>query len=69
MPSSGAFWRIRRRRRAEPLDKEEPRIPLPRTPVNRGKKKAQGMKPWPSEEQPVWSSALLFFWDEPKLLQ
>ena len=35
MPSSGAFWRIRTQPRAAPLDKEEPRIPLPRTPVNR----------------------------------
>jgi hypothetical protein len=25
MPSSGAFWRIRRHPRAAPLDKEEPR--------------------------------------------
>jgi hypothetical protein len=34
MPSSGAWWRTRRRLRAAPLDKEEPRISLPRTPVN-----------------------------------
>ena len=30
MPSSGASWRIRRRHCAAPLDKEEPRTPLPR---------------------------------------
>jgi hypothetical protein len=30
-PSSGASWRTRRRLRAAPLDKEEPRRPIPRT--------------------------------------
>jgi transposase len=34
-PSSGASWQIRGRLRAAPLDKEEPRTPLPRTWVNR----------------------------------
>jgi hypothetical protein len=41
MPSSGPSWRIRRGPRAAPLDKEEPRIPLPRTPVNKGKTQAE----------------------------
>jgi transposase len=36
MPFSGASWRIRSHLRAAPLDKEEPRITLPRTRVNRG---------------------------------
>jgi transposase len=36
MPSSRAWWQTRGRLRAAPLDKEEPRIPIPRTPVNRG---------------------------------
>jgi hypothetical protein len=31
MPSSGAFWRIRRHSRAAPLDKEEPRTPFGRS--------------------------------------
>jgi hypothetical protein len=34
-PSSGASQRTRRRLRAAPLDKEEPRIPIPRTRVNK----------------------------------
>jgi hypothetical protein len=38
MPSSGASWLIRWCLLAAPLDKEEPRIPIPRTPVNRRKK-------------------------------
>jgi hypothetical protein len=36
MPSSGTSWRILRRIRAAPLDKEEPRISIPRIPLNRG---------------------------------
>jgi hypothetical protein len=39
MPSSGASWRTRRRLLAAPLDKEEPRTSLPRTRVNKGKRK------------------------------
>jgi transposase len=35
MPSSRASWQIRRGLRAAPLDKEEPRIHIPRTRVNR----------------------------------
>jgi hypothetical protein len=35
MPSSGASWRTRERIRAAPLDKEEPRIPLPRIRINK----------------------------------
>jgi hypothetical protein len=35
MPSSRASWQICRRLRAAPLDKEEPRIPLPGTWVNK----------------------------------
>ena len=35
MPSSGASLRIRRQPSAAPLDKEEPRIPLPRRWVNK----------------------------------
>jgi transposase len=34
-PSSGAFWRTRRSLRTAPLDKEEPRITVPRTSVNK----------------------------------
>jgi transposase len=41
MPSSRASWQIRGRLRAAPLDKEEPRIPIPRTSVNKGKKKGR----------------------------
>jgi hypothetical protein len=37
MPSSGAFWRIRRHPRAAPLDKEEPRTPFPRHSGNAAK--------------------------------
>src|SRR5215212_2502942 len=41
MPSSGAFWRIRRQPRAAPLDKEEPRMPIPRDRVNSLKSRSQ----------------------------
>jgi hypothetical protein len=33
MPSLGASWQIRRRPRAAPLDKEEPRTPHSGTPA------------------------------------
>jgi hypothetical protein len=35
MPSSGPSLRTRRRLQAAPLDKEEPRITIPRNPVNK----------------------------------
>jgi hypothetical protein len=38
--SSGAAWRIRRRLRAAPLDKEEPRTHLPRTRVNKDRRES-----------------------------
>jgi hypothetical protein len=41
MPSSRASWRIRKCPRATPLDKEEPRMPIPRNTVNKGKKKGR----------------------------
>src|SRR5215203_5403839 len=36
-PSSGASWQTRKPLRTAPLDKEEPRIPIPRTPVKKGR--------------------------------
>ena|SRR5215210_1376028 len=42
MPSSRASWQTRGRLRAAPLDKEEPRIPIPRTSVNKGERKGRG---------------------------
>jgi hypothetical protein len=42
MPSSRALWQICRRLRAAPLDKEEPRTPLPRTRVNKRGMAAEG---------------------------
>jgi hypothetical protein len=43
MPSLGASWQIRKRPRAAPLDKEEPRRPLLRASVNRdGREAAAG---------------------------
>ena len=42
MPSSRASWQIRGRLRAAPLDKEEPRILIPRTRVNKSEVGALG---------------------------